>query len=211
MWQRPFLSLTDNLRGVGPARSPSQHPVPRWNWKLTNRKSIGRPCPRGHREGSSRRPRWAPEVGAWIRKSIHPSWGCLHPFSFWIPGGSGGAWKAPGSPTPPTPGRALLAFSPQEIRIPGSALHPLSPRAESKLLLHTLGVFFPPNSLWQSLWKPRTQLHFISWGYRMGGGEVGSTGTFLPSSFPFFWSSSPTGPGPGLVHKRLGCLSGCPS
>lgn len=77
------------------------------------------------------------------------------------------------------------------------------------------GCFPPPpqNSLWQSLWQPRTQLHLISSGYRMGGGEV-DRWVQLGLSYLFFsllltlllyrvWSS--------LDPQRLGCLSSCPS
>lgn len=93
-----------------------------------------------------------------------------------------------GSRLPDTtyPGRVLLAFSPQEILIPGSSLHPLPPRAESTALLHAPGVFFPPQFflLVTMATQNPAALHFP--GIQTGGRGVGSTGTFLPSSPPFF-------------------------
>ena len=96
-----------------------------------------------------------------------------------------------GSRLPDTtyPGKAFSAFSPQELLILVSSPHPLPPRAESELLLHAPGVFFPPKffvAVTMATKNPAAH-YFLriedgGVGRRWGSRWVGSTGTFLSSS-----------------------------
>lgn len=112
--------------------------------------------------------------------------------------GWGADTESSGLPDTTHPGRALSAFSPQEILIPVSPPPPL-PELRVNCFFMPPGCFSPQNSLWQSLWQPRTQLHFISSGYRIGGGEVDGW-VQLGLSYPLLSTFSDPPPPQGLVQ-----------
>lgn len=162
----------------------SQCPVPRWKWK-----------PEKKRKGISR------EAQPEQRSELKP-----HPLSLRM---ALGPQKVPGSGRH-LPWPALSTFSSPRGSDPRFPQPPASQSPEQVASSGSGGVL-PSNSFWQSPWQPRTQLHVISSGYRMGGGHGDvdwdvSAGTFLPSSSPV--SCSPTCPPQGLGQAV--CLSSPP-